>query len=209
MLRDIRKDYQQFQLDEKDLTSHPFDLFQVWLNDAIESKEDEPTAMTLSTSVDGYPDSRIVLLKELNKRGFVFFTNYHSAKGSQIERNRSVALNFFWPKSGRQVRVRGVIEKLDNKQSINYFHSRPRNSQLGAWASEQSSQISNREVLESRFRYYEKLFEEQEIRKPDYWGGYLVIPTQIEFWQGRANRLHDRFLYSLENAIWLINRLAP
>jgi pyridoxamine 5'-phosphate oxidase len=209
MLRDIRKNYQQFQLDEKDLTPHPFDLFQIWLKDAIKIKEDDPTAMTLSTCADGYPDSRVVLLKELNRKGFIFFTNYNSAKGRQIEKNSSVALNFFWPKPERQVRVKGMIEKLDHDQSVDYFHSRPRNSQLGAWASEQSSEIRDREVLESRFRYYEKLFEGQEIKKPEHWGGYLVMPTQIEFWQGRANRLHDRFRYVLENDKWMINRLAP
>jgi pyridoxamine 5'-phosphate oxidase len=209
MLRDIRKNYEQFQLDEKDLTSHPFDLFQIWLSHAIENKQDEPTAMTLSTCADGYPDSRVVLLKELNKSGFIFFSNYNSAKGWQIERNKYVALNFFWAKPERQVRVKGAIEKLDTDLSTGYFHSRPRDSQLGAWASEQSSKIKDREELESRFSYYRKFFEGQEIKKPDHWGGYLVIPAQIEFWQGRANRLHDRIRYVLEGNKWLISRLAP
>jgi len=209
MLRNIRKNYEQLQLDEKDLTSHPFDLFQVWLADAIKNRQDEPTAMTLSTCADGQPDSRMVLLKELNQNGFVFFTNYNSTKGVQIEGNNQVALNFFWSRLERQVRIKGVSEKLDEEQSTDYFHSRPRESQLGAWASWQSSEIKDREELESRFSYYRDFFEGQDVKKPDHWGGYLIIPTQIEFWQGRANRLHDRIRYVLKEDQWLISRLAP
>jgi len=209
MLRDIRKEYQLFELAGKDLPNHPFDLFQIWLQDAIGNKQDEPTAMTLSTCADGYPDSRVVLLKELNREGFVFFTNYTSTKGRQIEGNNRVALNFFWSKIERQVRVKGVAEKLDEKQSVDYFHSRPRASQLGAWASEQSSEIMDRETLESRFSHFEKLFEGQEIEKPAQWGGFLVRPAQIEFWQGRSNRLHDRIRYVLQEDRWLTSRLAP
>lgn len=209
MLRDIRKNYQQCRLDEKDLTPHPYDLFQVWLTDAIKSKQDEPTAMTLATCADGHPDTRIVLLKELSREGFIFFTNYNSTKGRQIEKNKYVALNFLWTKLERQVRVKGIIQKLGIDQSTDYFHSRPRDSQLGAWASEQSSEIGNRDELESRFRHFQELFEGKEIGKPNHWGGYLVVPNEIEFWQGRQNRLHDRFRYLLENDRWIVKRLAP
>lgn len=209
MLRDIRKNYEQFQLDEKDLPSHPFALFRVWLTDAIKNRQDEPTAMTLSTCTGGQPDSRMVLLKELNQKGFVFYTNYNSAKGLQVEVNNQVALNFFWSLFERQVRVKGVAGKVDEEQSTDYFHSRPRESQLGAWASEQSSELKNRGELESRFSYYRNYFEGREITKPGHWGGYLVKPTQIEFWQGRANRLHDRIRYTLSEDQWLISRLAP
>lgn len=209
MLRDIRKNYEQFRLDEKDLPSHPFGLFQVWMAEAIKNRQDEPTAMTLSTCAAGQPDSRMVLLKELNQNGFIFFTNYSSAKGLQIEENHQIALNFFWSRLERQVRIKGVAQKLDEEQSTEYFHSRPRESQLGAWASEQSSVIKNRKELESRFDYYRDFFEGQDVKKPGYWGGYLVIPTQIEFWQGRANRLHDRIRYVLNENQWLISRLAP
>ena len=209
MLRDIRKNYRQFRLEEKDLTPDPHDLFRIWLNHAIESKQEEATAMTLATCEEGRPDTRIVLLKEFNSDGFIFFTNYNSAKGRQISKNNHVALNFFWPKPERQVRVRGVIEKLGTEQSASYFLSRPRESRLGAWASEQSNEIKDRETLEQRFRYFQRLFKDQEVKKPDYWGGYLVVPTEIEFWQGRTNRLHDRIRYVFENGQWTTVRLAP
>ncbi|WP_423127754.1 pyridoxamine 5'-phosphate oxidase [Gaoshiqia sp. Z1-71] len=209
MLRDIRTNYRQFKLDEKDLTKHPFQLFQQWLNEAIGQKLDEPTAMTLSTSVDNQPDSRIVLLKELNQNGFVFFTNYNSEKGRQLDHNQQVALNFFWAKLERQVRVKGAIHKLSEDLSAAYFRSRPRESQLGAWASDQSAEISNRQELEEKFSFFSEKFKDQEIEKPDYWGGYLVLPAEIEFWQGRPNRLHDRFRYYLTNGLWKVKRLSP
>lgn len=209
MLRDIRKNYQQFRLEEKDLTSHPYELFQIWLNQAIESSQDYPTAMTLATCADGYPDTRLVLLKELSREGFIFFTNYNSAKGRQIGKNKFAALNFFWSKLERQVRVKGSVKKLDPEQSADYFRSRPRESQLGAWASDQSSEIKDRETLENRFLYYRDLFKGKDIKKPGHWGGYLIAPTEIEFWQGRINRLHDRFRYVLENGQWTVARLAP
>ena len=209
MLKDIRKNYQQFRLKEEETTAHPLDLFEIWLNHAIESKQDEPTAMTLATCANGHPDTRMVLLKEFSREGFIFFTNYNSAKGRQISRNKHVALNFFWPKPERQVRVRGHIKKLPNSQSVTYFLSRPRESQLSAWASDQSNEIKDRDTLEHRYRYYEELFNGQEIKKPDHWGGYLVVPTEIEFWQGRTNRLHDRISYVFENGLWTISRLSP
>jgi pyridoxamine 5'-phosphate oxidase len=209
MIKDIRKNYQRFILEEKDLPATPYDLFRTWLEEAIDGKQEEPTAMTLSTCDEGYPDSRVVLLKECTTQGFTFFTNYKSAKGKQMDKNRHVALNFFWPGMERQVRVKGDIEKLDEAASTAYFHSRPRDSQLGAWASEQSNEIGSREVLDNRFSHYQRYFEGKEIERPAHWGGYLVVPTQIEFWQGRSNRLHDRFLYRLKDDHWMISRLAP
>ena len=209
MLRDIRKNYQQDTLTPEQLTKHPVDLFQQWLNDAIVGKEDEPTAMTLSTCIKGQPDSRIVLLKELRHSGFIFYTNYMSIKGKQLSGNNMVALNFFWSKLERQVRIKGCVEKLADQASADYFKSRPRDSQIGAWASPQSREISSRSELDQNFSYFNELFKDQEIVKPANWGGYLVKPSEIEFWQGRPNRLHDRFRYFNEAENWKIKRLAP
>ncbi|PTN09224.1 pyridoxamine 5'-phosphate oxidase [Mangrovibacterium marinum] len=208
MLRDIRKNYRHDFLDESKLTGHPLQLFQRWLDEAIQHEE-EPTAMTLSTVVDGQPDSRIVLLKQADEAGLVFFTNYHSHKGAQLEQNNQVAVNFFWPRLERQVRVKGRVEKLPDSRSAEYFKSRPRDSQLGAWASPQSREISSREELDERFAQFDKHFENLEIEKPPHWGGYLVKPAVVEFWQGRPNRLHDRFCYKLEAKQWTVQRLAP
>lgn len=208
MLRDIRKNYQHDFLNEDKLTAHPLNLFQQWLSEAI-NIEEEPTAMTLSTVVDGQPDSRIVLLKQVDEAGLVFFTNYNSNKGQQIATNDKVALNFFWPKLERQVRVKGQVEKLSEASSADYFKSRPRDSQLGAWASPQSKEIVSRDELDQNFSHYSKLFENKEIEKPAHWGGFIVKPHVVEFWQGRPNRLHDRFRYELESENWTIKRLAP
>jgi len=209
MLRDIRTDYRQYKLEEKDLAADPLNQFRTWLKEAIENKLEEPTAMTLATSENGCPDSRIVLLKELNSEGFIFFTNYNSTKGRQIKKNRQAALNFFWSKLERQVRVKGTVSLLSERESTDYFRARPRESQLGAWASEQSSEIKNRDILETRFRHYQEAFRDKEIEKPEFWGGYLVTPFEIEFWQGRPNRLHDRFRYFRKDKGWLLKRLAP
>ena len=210
MLRDIRKNYEQARLDENSLGNDPMILFEAWLKEAIEKNEEEPTAMTLSTAVDGIPDSRIVLLKGIKESGFIFYTNYLSVKGHQIAANNSVALNFFWPKLERQVRVRGKIEKLPEDLSIDYFKSRPRDSQIGAWASPQSREIHSRSELDQNFEFYSEKFKEEPITKPTNWGGYYIKAFEIEFWQGRPNRLHDRFRYFLrsENS-WEIKRLAP
>lgn len=208
MLRDIRKNYQQAALNEGDLTEHPIELFRKWLSDAIAVPEEEPTAMTLSTCSNGRPDSRIVLLKEVQDSGFVFFTNYESSKGNQLSTDNRVALNFFWPKSERQIRVLGTAEKIGEQESADYFASRPRDSQLGAWSSPQSRPISGLE-LENNFNYYSELFAEKEIVKPPHWGGYRVMPDEIEFWQGRPNRLHDRIRYYRTDNLWKTKRLAP
>ncbi|RKD89955.1 pyridoxamine 5'-phosphate oxidase [Mangrovibacterium diazotrophicum] len=210
MLRDIRKNYEQASLDENELGNDPMILFEIWLKEAIEKNEEEPTAMTLSTAVDGIPDSRIVLLKGIEQSGFVFYTNYLSVKGRQISANNSVALNFFWPKLERQVRVKGKIEKLPEDLSADYFKSRPRDSQIGAWASPQSREIQSRSELDENFQFYTEKFKDEPITKPTNWGGYRVNAFEIEFWQGRPNRLHDRIRYFLKSEnVWEIKRLAP
>jgi pyridoxamine 5'-phosphate oxidase len=208
MLRDIRKNYQHDFLDERKLTANPLTLFRQWLNEAIEIEE-EPTAMTLSTVVDDQPDSRIVLLKQVDDEGLVFYTNYESNKGMQLAKNNKVALNFFWPELERQVRVKGLAEKLSEETSAGYFESRPRDSQLGAWASPQSKEIESRHALDQNFTRYSNLFQGKSIKKPAYWGGYRVKPLVVEFWQGRPNRLHDRFCYTRDADQWKIKRLAP
>ncbi len=210
MLRDIRRDYQQAYLDKGTLTNDPVTLFEQWLQEAIRQNEDDPTAMTLSTAVDGIPDSRIVLLKRVDPSGFVFYTNYSSNKGKQISENNHVALNFYWPKLERQVRIKGMAEKLPGNISVDYFTSRPRDSQIGAWASPQSNEISSRDELDQSFDFYSRKFQNMEITIPPNWGGYLVKAVEIEFWQGRRNRLHDRFRYFLRaDKSWQIKRLAP
>jgi len=196
-------------LDESKLTDSPIELFESWLKFSIENNEEEPTVMILSTSFEGQPDSRVVLLKGIEQGGFVFFTNYLSNKGRQLNHNNRVALNFFWPKSERQVRIKGIVDKLPEDASIAYFDSRPVDSQLGAWASAQSQEISSRMKLEEKFEFYKQKFQQEQIYKPPHWGGYIVTPFEVEFWQGRPNRLHDRFLYVKDNQQWQIKRLSP
>ncbi|HBL77431.1 MAG: pyridoxamine 5'-phosphate oxidase [Bacteroidetes bacterium GWF2_42_66] len=209
MLKDIRNNYQQNELLEKDVKENPLEQFRIWLDESLRSKVNEPTAMVLST-VDGQnrPHARVVLLKEQNSQGFVFFTNYSSAKAGHIAINRFASLTFFWPELERQVRIDGSIERISGKLSDEYFASRPVDSRLGAWASPQSQVISSKSVLDESFSKYRKKFGD-EIPRPQNWGGYLVIPYQIEFWQGRPNRLHDRICYQLEKNGWKIVRLAP
>ena len=158
--------------------------------------------------VNDFPSSRVVLMKEVNDKGFVFFTNYKSHKGQKIEINPKVALNFFWPSLERQVRIQGLVEKVSNEESDAYFQRRPYKSQVGAWASDQSSSLKSRVILEERFLQYSKKYPEN-VPRPTYWGGYLVKPQKIEFWQGRSNRLHDRFSFSLSKSKWITERLAP
>jgi len=209
MLRDIRKQYLFSSLDEDNVLPNPFDQFQVWLQDAIESEQLEPTAMILST-VDEHlqPHSRVVLLKEFTHDSFVFYTNYEGHKAQQIAQNNRVSLVFFWPSLERQVRVEGTVEKISEVISTSYFKTRPLDSQLGAWASPQSQLIRSSDFLEQQFKYYQQKFGD-EVPKPPHWGGYAIKPHSIEFWQGRANRLHDRLLFSIELGEWKISRLAP
>lgn len=210
-LHDYRKLYEKHQLLEEEIPSDPFELFHYWIRETETNKEiEEINTMTLSTvGLDGYPKSRVVLLKEYDREGFVFFTNYLSDKGKSISENPKVCLSFFWPTSERQVIVKGIARKTSEEESKEYFKSRPRGSQLGAWVSAQSSIIPSREFLKKRLEKLDTEYEGKEIPKPPFWGGYKVFPSEFEFWQGRPNRLHDRMYYSKENKLWSIDRLAP
>jgi len=208
-IADIRKDYTLKSLSEKDVNASPFHQFSIWWNEAIASNIDEVNAMTLSTvKANLTAAARIVLLKDFSEKGFTFFTNYQSAKGEQLFQNPNAALCFFWKELQRQVRVEGIVEKVSAEVSNEYFNSRPIGSKLGAWASPQSKVIESRDVLVKN----EETFHEQfgdNITRPCHWGGYILKPSYIEFWQGRSNRLHDRICYTIENENWKIERLAP
>jgi len=207
----IRKNYSKKTLSENEILSSPIQQFDQWWQEAIASEIDEVNAMTLATaSATGMPSARIVLLKSASADGFVFFTNYNSHKGKELEENPFACLVFFWKELERQVRITGTIEKVSAAESDEYFHSRPVGSRIGAWASPQSSVIGSRETIETNIVKYEQEFEGAEITRPPHWGGYIVKPTLIEFWQGRPNRLHDRIQYSkLQDGIWNMERLAP
>jgi len=210
MLRDIRNNYQKFELTEEGIMKNPLEQFQLWLNEAISGNETEPTAMVISTvDQEGNPESRVVLLKGLTADGFIFYTNYNSKKGQQISLHPQVSALFFWPGHERQVRIKGKAEIIREKDSENYFLSRPIDSQLGAWASPQSKVIANRSILDENFVHYQRYFQEHEMKKPPHWGGYLIRPYYFEFWQGRLNRLHDRIEFQRSGESWMINRLAP
>ncbi|MDX5404885.1 MAG: pyridoxamine 5'-phosphate oxidase [Bacteroidota bacterium] len=207
---DIRTDYDRDSLLESHLKTDPFQQFAKWYKEHESGGASDPTAFTLSTvRIDGRPDSRVVLLKEISEGGFVFFTNYQSQKGKDLEANPFACLNFFWPEEQRQVRIRGRVEKVREEESSRYFDSRPRESRIGALTSNQSSEVPSRDFLEQRFSSLQHDYEGREIPRPDYWGGYRVIPDEIEFWQGRPSRLHDRILYSRSDSGWTHKRLAP
>jgi pyridoxamine 5'-phosphate oxidase len=208
-IADIRKDYKQKSLVEEEAAADPFTQFATWWQEAVDSQIEEVNAMTLATvTPQGTPDARIVLLKGFDEKGFVFYTNYTSQKGREMAANPHVALVFFWKELERQVRVEGTIEIVSAQQSEEYYHSRPVLSQLGAWASRQSDIIPNRQVLEEAMEQYKQQFGEQ-VPRPPHWGGYLVKPTAIEFWQGRRSRLHDRLKYVKKEEGWQMVRLAP
>ena len=209
-IADIRKDYKMQTLLETDVAADPIVQFDKWWDDAIKSQLDEVNAMTLATAdANAVPAARIVLLKGYDKNGFVFFTNYQSNKGNQMAQNPHVCLIFFWAALERQVRINGTVEKISAAESDAYFLSRPAGSRIGAWASPQSTVIAKREVIEDRSKQFEEQFSDGNIPRPPHWGGYIVKPGQIEFWQGRPSRLHDRIQYSLHNGNWSIERLAP
>ena len=198
------------ELNETSVDKNPFIQFSKWYESILNSKLNEPTAMMLSTAdANGNPSARIVLLKEIDDSGFVFYTNYRSRKGKDLKGNPKAALTFFWDELRRQIRIEGSIKKISRETSKEYFSSRPRESQIGAWVSAQSSVIPNREILENKFDELDEKFGNEEIPLPDFWGGYRLIPNYFEFWQGRENRLHDRICYKKDNDEWKIFRIAP
>ena len=211
-LADIRKTYAQRSLSEAEVLPNAMLQFRQWLEEALAAQLDEPTALTLSTvATSGQPSSRVVLLKGLpDDVGFLFYTNYESRKGQELITQPLAAINFFWPGLERQVRVEGRVEKAPETMSTEYFQSRPRSSQLGAWASPQSQTIGSREELEARESAVAEEFGAQDpLPRPPYWGGYILRPTRLEFWQGRPSRLHDRIVYELVGNAWKLSRLAP
>ena len=206
----LRHDFSKKSLDENEINNNPFIQFEKWFKEAVDAKVNEPNAMSLAT-VDGdnKPSSRIVLLRNFNEQGFVFYTNYNSRKGEEIVKNPNAALLFFWPELERQVRIEGVLVKQTKEESDIYFSSRPQASKLGAWTSAQSKVIANRKVLDDEYKILSEKYTSTTVPRPDYWGGYILVPNTIEFWQGRPSRLHDRLLFTNVNNNWKIERLAP
>lgn len=210
-IADLRRDYALASLEVTNVVADPIAQFSTWFANASEARIAEPNAMTLATlGPDGAPDARIVLLKGVDSRGFTFFTDYRSQKGRDLLSHPRAALVFFWPELERQVRIRGSVVPLAPEESATYYDSRPRGSRIGAWASEQSSVIADRTVLETRVREVEAEYPGDSAPPlPPHWGGYLVAPTQLEFWQGRQSRLHDRIRYRLDASAWILERLSP
>lgn len=209
-LENLRVSYQASKLDVGDCDKDPVKQFDKWLEEAILSKCDEPNAFVLSTAKNGSPRGRVLLLKGVHENDFVFYTNYKSAKANEIELNDQVAMTFFWPPLQRQVRIEGRVSKTSEQTSDDYFHKRPRGSQLGAIASPQSQKVENRKALEDLFKAAEEKYGSQNtLPRPLHWGGYMVTPQYMEFWQGRANRMHDRICFEKSGDDWKIYRLAP
>lgn len=210
-IADIRREYGELALDDATIPAEPLQLFNQWLEEVLKNEHSDPTAVVLSTvDENGFPDSRVVLLKGINEGNFIFYTNYHSKKAQQLHNKPYAALNFYWPDMARQVRIRGRVEQVEAKIADAYFASRPRLSQISAIASPQSKTIPNRDFLEAATQRILQEHQEQEIMRPDFWGGFKVCPVEIEFWQGRDNRLHDRIQYQFNNQQqWEFCRLAP
>lgn len=206
----LRHDFSKQTLDKKDVNNNPFVQFEKWIKEAIEAQVNEPNAMTLCTATkEGKPSARIVLLRNFTEDGFIYYTNYTSRKGIEISDNPNCAILFFWPELERQIRIEGEVQKQTSEESDLYFNTRPRESKIGAWTSSQSKVISDREVLNKEFEINSNKYPTDMIPRPVFWGGFVVKPLTIEFWQGRPNRLHDRILYTKENNNWKIDRLAP
>ena len=207
---DLRKEYTRAGLAESDVAPDPIEQFRRWFDEALEADLHEPNAFVLATATpDGKPSARVVLLKGLDGRGFVFYTNYEGRKGRELEENPRAALLFYWGELERQVRVEGTVSRVSGRESDAYYASRPRGSRLGAWVSQQSRVVEGREVLEARIADLEAEYEGREVPRPAFWGGYRVEPEAVEFWQGRENRLHDRIVYRREDGGWKIERLQP
>lgn len=209
-IKKLREDFMKHTLSEADVKKNPFEQFELWLGQAVESKVREVQAMVLSTvSPAGRPSSRIVYLREFDNNHFWFYGNYNSKKASHLATNENASLNFFWPTLERQIRIEGTVVKCDSMHSDHYFYNRPRESQIGAWASHQSSALKSREELEKLVEQYTKEFEGKDVPRPEFWGGWVLRADYYEFWQGRKSRLHDRISYTLNDKDWLIQRLAP
>lgn len=209
-INSLRHDFSKQTLDERDVNVDAVLQFEKWFKEAVDAHVNEPNAMTVTTATkDGKPSARILLLRNFNEDGFVFYTNYTSRKGVEILDNPNCALLFFWPELERQVRIEGVLQKQTAEESDLYFKTRPRGSKLGAWTSEQSKVIASREVLDKEYSTLSVKYPGEDIPRPPNWGGFLLKPVSIEFWQGRPSRLHDRILYTKENNNWKIERLAP
>lgn len=210
-LQNLRQDYAAARLTEKEVSQDPIKQFEKWFNDAIKAGIHEPNAMTLATATnDGRPSARILLLKGFTQEGFIFYTNYLSRKGREMAKNPLASIVFFWGEMERQVRIEGTIEKVSKEESEAYFHSRPKLSQIGALASPQSQEIADRTVIESKMQQLEAQYTDSEVPKPSHWGGYILKPQLVEFWQGRQSRLHDRIVYKkADKKNWKIVRLAP
>ena len=209
-IADLRREYSSQNLLETDVENDPIDQFDKWWQQAIKAEIDEANAMTLATSsADGMPSARIVLLKDFNKDGFVFFTNYKSFKAMNLEENPKACLVFFWGELERQVRITGLVTKVSDEVNDRYYFSRPKGSQLGAWASPQSQVIPDRDWIDAAYLQVSEKYKDIELKRPPHWGGYNVQPVIVEFWQGRPSRLHDRIQYTLEEGVWKRERLAP
>jgi pyridoxamine 5'-phosphate oxidase len=210
LIQDLRRNYKLKSLDQKDVLENPFEQFSLWFEETLNSKLPEPNAMILATATkDGKPSVRALLLKGFDEKGFIFYTNYESRKGGELALNKNASILFFWPELERQIRLEGTVEKISLEESKKYFDTRPYKSRIGAWASNQSRVIESRFVIVKKFLKYFIKFHSMEIPLPPYWGGYILKPDSFEFWQGRANRLHDRVRYKIEDEKWKIERLSP
>jgi len=209
-LHEMRRDFTGKPFNKKSVHENPIEQFHQWFSEAVDAKLVDPYAMSLSTvGKNNMPSTRIIYLRGIQDNGFIFYTNYNSKKGKDLIQNPLASLNFFWSELERQIRIEGTVSKIDTSVSDTYFSSRPRESQIGAWASNQSSSIISREELEEKVAFYAKKYEKKSIPRPKNWGGYILYPSEIEFWQGRPNRLHDRLIYSKKGNNWTLTRLCP